>query len=360
MSDILRLLLEDRRRHEEELAADRAQRKEETQRRDDELAAERMCREEEAQQHAARMNEQMDILRSLVDTSRTPGAPGVDGRTIEGHGPVRDKLVLTKLTDAEDIEAFLTKFERLMTVYGVAEDCWAIKLAPQLTGRALESYAALSSTAASEYKEVKKAILCRYDISEETYRQRFRSTRRKDGESYTELSTRLKSLATKWLAGCDSVATVIEKLVVEHHRTCVFGCVKGSLLTEMKQQLSQMTTVWLEDGGAEMHARTVPTKGHAGVFDVIKRAITHRNARRRTPATSPLRPTQKRNHRKNQRASLTLPSATTASREDISQETAPKHSTVKETFTRVVGTGKRWFWVRLVGVGMGREVEWVW
>ena len=79
MSDILRLLLEDRRRHEEELAADRAQRKEETQRRDDELAAERMCREEEAQQHAARMNEQMDILRSLVDTSRTPGAPGVDG-----------------------------------------------------------------------------------------------------------------------------------------------------------------------------------------------------------------------------------------------------------------------------------------
>ena len=169
-----------------------------------------MRREEDARQHAARMNEQIDMMRSLVETSRTAGAPGGDGRTVEGHGPVRDKLVLTKLTDADDIEAFLT-----MTVYGVAEDRWAMKLAPQLTGRALESYAALSSAAASKYKEVKKAILCRYDISEETYRQHFRSTRRKDGESYTELATRLKSLATKWLTGSNSVAAVIEKLVVE-------------------------------------------------------------------------------------------------------------------------------------------------
>ena len=51
----------------------------------------------------------------------------------------------------------------------------------------------------------------------------------------------------------------------------------------MKQQLSQRTTVWLEDRDVEMCARrTVLTKVHAGVFDVIKRAITHRNARRGT------------------------------------------------------------------------------
>ena len=161
------------------------------------------------------MKEQMDMMRSLVETPRTTGVPSGEGRTVEGHGLVRDKLVLTKLTDADDIEAFLTTFERLMTVYGLPEDRWAIKLAPQLPGRALEAYAALSSTAASNYEEVKKAILRRYDISEETYRQRFRSTRRKDGKSYTELVTQLKSLATKWLTGCDSVAAVIEKLVVE-------------------------------------------------------------------------------------------------------------------------------------------------
>ena len=139
VSDLLRLQLEDRRRRDEELAAERERREEETRRRDDELAAERARREEEVRQHATRMKEQMDMMRSLVETSRTTGVPSGEGRTVEGHGLVRDKLVLTKLTDAEDIEAFLTTFERLMTVYGLAEDRWAIKLAPQLTGRALEA-----------------------------------------------------------------------------------------------------------------------------------------------------------------------------------------------------------------------------
>ena len=86
------------------------------------------------------------MMRSFVETSRTAGAPSSVGRTVEGHGPVSDKLVLTKLTDTEDMEAFLTTFERLMIVYGVAEDRRAIKLAPQLTGRALEVYAALRCT----------------------------------------------------------------------------------------------------------------------------------------------------------------------------------------------------------------------
>lgn len=30
-----------------------------------------------------------------------------------------------------------------------------------------------------------------------------------------ELTTQLKTLTTKWLAGCDSIATVFEKLVIE-------------------------------------------------------------------------------------------------------------------------------------------------
>lgn len=41
------------------------------------------------------------------------------------------------------------------------------------------------------YSEVKKAILRRYDINEETYRQCFRAARRKEGEPYIELATRM-------------------------------------------------------------------------------------------------------------------------------------------------------------------------
>lgn len=53
----------------------------------------------------------------------------------------------------------------MMTVYGVDE---AIKLAPQLTGRAQQAYAAMSSVDAGAYQKEKKAIF---------YRQRFRAAR---------------------------------------------------------------------------------------------------------------------------------------------------------------------------------------
>ena len=68
---------------------------------------------------------------------------------------------------------------------------------------------------AGNYQEVKKAILRWYDIGDETYRQRFRTARRKDNEAYVELATRLLDLAKKWLTDSDTADKMIEKLVLE-------------------------------------------------------------------------------------------------------------------------------------------------
>ena len=190
--DVVRILLEDRRK------------------RDDELAEERARRDEEQTRLTKRMEEQLDMMRRLVE-----GTTRRDGDRSTGSSESRDKLVLSKFAEGDDIEAYLTTFERMMTVYGVDESRWAIKLAPQLTGRAQQAYAAMSSTDAGAYQKVKKAIFRRYDINEETYRQRFRTARLKEGEAYTELATRLEDLAKKWTADCDTVHAVIEKVVVE-------------------------------------------------------------------------------------------------------------------------------------------------
>jgi broad specificity phosphatase PhoE len=50
-----------------------------------------------------------------------------------------------------------------------------------------------------DYDELKRAILRRYDINEETYRQRFRSYRKETEESYAELAIRLTDLFNKWV-----------------------------------------------------------------------------------------------------------------------------------------------------------------
>ena len=52
----------------------------------------------------------------------------------------RDRDVkVTKLTDKDDIEAYLTTFKRLMKVYDIKVDRWSFKLAPQLVGKAQQA-----------------------------------------------------------------------------------------------------------------------------------------------------------------------------------------------------------------------------
>ena len=152
LTDLVRMLMKDRRR------------------RDEELAEERRRWELEASRHEKEFREQMDMIRRLVETlgARSDMSAGDDGggvHTSSGRGQV----VLTKFVEGDDVEAYLPTFERLMTVHQVDRMLWIVHLAPQLAGRMQQAYAALPSDTAGDYKEVKKAILRRYDISSETY-----------------------------------------------------------------------------------------------------------------------------------------------------------------------------------------------
>ena len=102
-----------------------------------------------------------------------------------------------------------------MGVDEAEEATWALQLVPQLRGKAQHANAAMRDSDALDYSKVKAAILKRYNISEETYRQRFRITRKKEGESYSELVVRLEDLGHKWTAGCETVEEVMEKVILE-------------------------------------------------------------------------------------------------------------------------------------------------
>ena len=166
-------------------------------------------REREHRVQVELMQEQMQAMRGWMERSMTREDERV------GRANQMNELRLTKLSDSEDIEAYLTTFERMMRVYEVPEDRWVFKLAPQLTGKAQQAYAALGADEAVEYRRVREAVLRRYDVSEESYRRRFRTTRKERNETFRELAVRLGDLAKKWLAGCDSMDEVVDKLVVE-------------------------------------------------------------------------------------------------------------------------------------------------
>ena len=123
---------------------------------------------------------------------------------------------MTKLNPTDDIENYLTTFERTANTFEWPKEKWVVKLVPCLTGEAQAAYAAMSIMESNDYEKVKEAIRKRYDITEETYRQRFRSTKTSREESYKEMYVRLKDLFKKWIKpDGKAVEEIIEVIIME-------------------------------------------------------------------------------------------------------------------------------------------------
>ena len=105
VSDLVRLLMEDRRLCDEQMAAERQ-----------EMAAERLRREEQAAAEKQQMLAQMEVLQRLVESANR-------GKENLGKAEVpaeqREKVKLMKLSELDDIEAYLTTFKRIMAAHGV-------------------------------------------------------------------------------------------------------------------------------------------------------------------------------------------------------------------------------------------------
>ena len=118
------------------------------------------------------MHEPIGALQRLV----------LDRSSVLHSTPAPETLQLSKLTDQDDIEAYLLTFEQMMQAHHIDPAQWVFHLAPQLTRKAQQAYAALSTDESDMYDSVKKAILGRYNINEETYRRQFRGAKLRKGE----------------------------------------------------------------------------------------------------------------------------------------------------------------------------------
>ena len=72
-------------------------------------------------------------------------------------------------------------------------------LSALLTGRAIAVYTRMSDTDANDYDKLKKALLTRYNYTEDGYRKRFREVKPETEETPDQFIARLKSYLAKWL-----------------------------------------------------------------------------------------------------------------------------------------------------------------
>ena len=116
----------------------------------------------------------------------------------------------------DDMDAYLNRFERFAESAGWPQKDWAVSLSALLKGKSLEVYSRLSIAEANDYKKVKTALLRRFVLTQEGFRQKFRSCLPESSESAPQFAVRIESYLIRWIemAGADKSFNGLKDLLL--------------------------------------------------------------------------------------------------------------------------------------------------
>ena len=99
----------------------------------------------------------------------------------------------------DKMDSYLTRFESYALSNKWDPSMWASYLSALLKGRALEVFVRLSRDDQSDYGQIKEALLTNFDLTERSFRKKFRDCRPEKAETFRQFSGRLASNLDKWL-----------------------------------------------------------------------------------------------------------------------------------------------------------------
>ena len=185
---------------------------------------------------------------NVIAVNKTPGLPGfVDGKN--------------------NLDNYLLRFERYATIAGWQQYTWAVRLSPLFSGKALDVYSGLSSEDARDYDKLRKALLQRYDFTEQGYRERFRNAKPEGQESPGQLIVRIRNYFNKWaeLSEVGKTFEGVEKLMVREQFTNLCPRDVSIFLRERKtrnlKKLALMAEQSLDVHNKKLSSKTVCRKG---------------------------------------------------------------------------------------------------
>ena len=94
---------------------------------------------------------------------------------------------------SDDMDSFLHRFEVYADSQGLAEEQWAVYLSTLLKGRALEVYSRLPVKEAQNYVVLKDALLKRFNLTEEGFKQKFKTAKPETSEAPAQFIARLEN-----------------------------------------------------------------------------------------------------------------------------------------------------------------------
>ena len=126
---------------------------------------------------------------------------------IRGREGSHDSFEVTKQArlvpkfEEANVDGYFAHFERTALNLGWPKECWSMLLQTVLTGKAQRAYATLPTESCADYDLVKAAVLKSFELVPEAYRQKFRTQRKTENQSYVEFLREKENALDKW---CDS------------------------------------------------------------------------------------------------------------------------------------------------------------
>ncbi|XP_053388947.1 uncharacterized protein LOC123538510 [Mercenaria mercenaria] len=158
------------------------------------LAREERTQRREEERRILEMQHELQIKEKELEVERIKSTrPAAEGssRVLRPKLPRYDEV-------CDDMDAYIERFERYAVSQGWEEETWAMSLSSLLTGKGLEVYTSMSPEEACDYTALKTAVLKRYQLTEEGFRTKLRSSRPEAGESVHQYLSRLRRYFSRW------------------------------------------------------------------------------------------------------------------------------------------------------------------
>lgn len=147
---------------------------------------------------ARKQERELELIRARLELARATTSTA--GNT---PGPTLTQVVqsprLPPWRDSENVEAFLTRFERFATDFSWNDSDKLHQLLSLLSGKALTVYHQLEGGASASYEDLKQALLKAFDITTEEARIRFRTMRIEPNETAAQFAARIKAYFRKYI-----------------------------------------------------------------------------------------------------------------------------------------------------------------
>src|SRR5260221_9305829 len=116
-----------------------------------------------------------------------------------------------------DVAAYLKRFEHLCESQNIPREYWPSALAEKFKGNSLKMYDMLSAEEVKDYDLLSQALLKRFLLTAEHFRQSFRSKKIEAGETYSLYLSKLSGYLARWteLSGTESSFSDLRSLILK-------------------------------------------------------------------------------------------------------------------------------------------------